>query len=144
MTFGEKIKMAREQKGMTQKVLARKIGRGENTIRHYEKETTEPNITVLCDVAKELGVSLSYLAGWTDKPDLVINEQPGTMGKRIRRARMMKGLRGEDLAYQAGISETNVYAVENGISHPSLLVATCISKVLGMTLEQLVGWEAMN
>ena len=63
MVFAEKVKLAREAKGYTQTALAEKLGVCDRTITNYESmvKPTTPRKYALKKLAKELGVSVSYL-----------------------------------------------------------------------------------
>ena len=61
MTIGERIKKAREAKGMTQTELAEIIGVAKSTITGYEKGNREPDAVKINAIAKALGVSGDYI-----------------------------------------------------------------------------------
>lgn len=51
--FGEKLKEIRTKRGWTQKQLAEKIGRPENTIARYEINRRTPSYEVLLDLVEK-------------------------------------------------------------------------------------------
>jgi transcriptional regulator with XRE-family HTH domain len=59
--FSEKIKSIRAKRGWTQKQLAEKIGRPENTIVQYEIERRAPTYGVLKDLVEKAKVEPSEL-----------------------------------------------------------------------------------
>lgn len=63
MTFGEKLKEARLNKGFTQKILAKKMGCSNNAIFYWENDMSEPSLKSVAILSQILGVSLNYLAG---------------------------------------------------------------------------------
>lgn len=63
MTFGERIKEAREKSGMTQVELGEKVGVSGVAIMRYEKGTREPRIEQLRAIADALEVPLFYFTG---------------------------------------------------------------------------------
>ena len=67
MEMGERIKMLREQRGMTLEELGNKIGVGKSTVRKWETgaiaNMRRDKIQKLADA---LGVSPGYLMGWDD------------------------------------------------------------------------------
>lgn len=69
MEMGERIKMLREQRGMTLEELGNKIGVGKSTVRKWETgaiaNMRRDKIQKLADA---LGVSPGYLMGWDDAP----------------------------------------------------------------------------
>ena len=58
MTFGERLKYIRKQKGLSQEQLALKIGlQTKAAVSKIEKNITDPNQTTICKLAEALGVS---------------------------------------------------------------------------------------
>ena len=64
--LGERLKELREERGLTQRELARELGINSVTYLHYEKEQREPPLALLADFAKFYGVSVDYLLGLKD------------------------------------------------------------------------------
>lgn len=62
MTIGEKIKLARQEKGYTQLELAEKLGCSRSAIACYETERRIPDFKDLQNIASMLGVSVEYFA----------------------------------------------------------------------------------
>ena len=62
MTIGEKIKLARQEKGYTQVELAEKLGCSRSAIACYETERRTPDFKDLQNIAVMLGVSVEYFA----------------------------------------------------------------------------------
>ncbi|MFT6023524.1 MAG: transcriptional regulator with XRE-family HTH domain [Ascidiaceihabitans sp.] len=60
-TFGDRVAAAREQSGMTQKELARRLGVRAGTIRSWEEDTSEPRANRLSIMAGILNVSMMWL-----------------------------------------------------------------------------------
>jgi transcriptional regulator with XRE-family HTH domain len=73
MTFGQRMKKAREDKGLTQKDLADILYLGESTISFYESDKREPKFDVLCKLSEALEVSIDYLLGRSNKKGSSIN-----------------------------------------------------------------------
>jgi len=66
LTFGEKIKEARKQKGLTQKQLANLIGAAHNSVSDWENNKNKPDpntIELLCGVLK---ITPNYLLALTE------------------------------------------------------------------------------
>ncbi len=74
--IGDHIRTYRKAKGMTQKELAKLIGKSYSLIQKYEMGITQPPIDVLEKIAHVLEVSISDLT----KKTLVL-ELPDTIGK---------------------------------------------------------------
>ena len=73
--FGERIKMLREDKDMTQKELGDKLGVAWRTISNWEREEREPNITHVLNLSKIFDVSTDYILGRTKRPTEAIAKQ---------------------------------------------------------------------
>jgi len=74
MTFGEKLRTLRLQKGLTQQELAKQAGLGMNTISNYEKGKTYPqNREVYGILSTILGVSADDLHNEND--DFIFSAQ---------------------------------------------------------------------
>lgn len=62
-SFPERLKEARQKKGLSQRTLADKIGLIKNQIWHYENGKTEPRLSTLVWIADALEVSIDWLVG---------------------------------------------------------------------------------
>lgn len=74
MTFGQKLKQARQNKNYTQKELANLIGAKHNSISNWENDQNKPDpdtIELICGV---LEISANYLLGTEDPSKLLSNE----------------------------------------------------------------------
>lgn len=63
MTLGQNIQTARKAKGISQEMLAEKIGVSRQALGKWEKDTALPGVDNLQALAKELGVSVDALLG---------------------------------------------------------------------------------
>ena len=59
--IGFKIKELRQKQNMTQKDLAKIIGKTESSVQKYERGVAEVPLSVLCDIANALHVSILVL-----------------------------------------------------------------------------------
>lgn len=59
--FGEKVKQARKDAGLSQEGLARLCGLSRETIRRIETETINPSIDVCSRIAKQLNKTIDEL-----------------------------------------------------------------------------------
>ena len=69
-TFSERIKLLREERGLTQSALGEIIGVKRFSIYSYEKGRACPDMRGLIALADYFNVSMDYLAGRTDAPDI--------------------------------------------------------------------------
>lgn len=66
MTFNEKIKTLRKEKGMSQEQLSRELSITLRAYSRLEADGNTPNYANFLRIADFFGVSLDYLAGRTD------------------------------------------------------------------------------
>jgi transcriptional regulator with XRE-family HTH domain len=59
--FGSRLAAMRNQRGLTQDALARQLRINRTLLRYYERETSDPRISVLLECAKALAVPASLL-----------------------------------------------------------------------------------
>ncbi|WP_101067329.1 helix-turn-helix domain-containing protein [Roseovarius salinarum] len=79
-TFGDRVAGAREQAGMTQSQLAKRLGVKLKTLKGWEEDLSEPRANKLSMMAGLLNVSLLWLlSGEGDGPDV-----PGEEGELSR------------------------------------------------------------
>lgn len=71
---GEKIKKAREQKGITQKQLAELIGAKHNSISNWEKDQNKPDIAYIEFLSSALDVDPGYFFSNDVKKNITIDE----------------------------------------------------------------------
>lgn len=72
MTFGEKIKKLRIEKGITQEKLGQIIGVSDRVIGYYEADNRFPKDDILLTkIADYFNVSLDYLLGRTENKEFI-------------------------------------------------------------------------
>lgn len=62
-SFPELLKETRQAHGLTQELLAEKVGIAKNQIWLYETGKVEPRMSTLIGLAEVLGVSIDWLVG---------------------------------------------------------------------------------
>lgn len=60
-TFGDRVAAARENAGMTQATLSKRLGIKQSTLRGWENDLSEPRANRLSTLAGVLGVSMMWL-----------------------------------------------------------------------------------
>lgn len=60
-TIGNRIAMKRRQRGMSQEILAEKLGVSSQAVSKWENDISCPDISLLPDLAKLLGISVDQL-----------------------------------------------------------------------------------
>lgn len=63
MKFADKMTQARKDKGLSRAELGEMIGTSSAVVGRYERSEMTPSIEVAAKIARELDVSLDYLAG---------------------------------------------------------------------------------
>lgn len=61
MSFGDNLKALLQERGMTQKELARKTGLAEASVSRYVNETRNPKITSAIRISQALNLPLNKL-----------------------------------------------------------------------------------
>lgn len=68
MTLGERVKLKREELGLSQEELAEKMKyKSKTSIHKIEQGITDLPLSKVSELAKVLGVTSSYLMGWTEE-----------------------------------------------------------------------------
>jgi transcriptional regulator with XRE-family HTH domain len=63
VTFGKRLREARDAKDLSQQDLAKMIGSVHTVIGRYERDEMKPSIDVVKRLADELGITVGYLIG---------------------------------------------------------------------------------
>ncbi len=80
MTFGEKLKEARKNTGLSQEELAERIGVSRAAVAKWETDKGLPDIDNLKAIAALLDVSIDYLLGDDTALDLTATREPIDLG----------------------------------------------------------------
>ena len=70
MTFSDRLIYLRKEKNITQKQLALDLNLSEVGIQNYEGKRRKPAYDVLVALADYFDVSIDYLVGRTDNPEI--------------------------------------------------------------------------
>jgi transcriptional regulator with XRE-family HTH domain len=62
MTFGQRLRNLRDEKGMTQEDVARESGLSLSAIRDFERDRKEPSFVSAQSIAAALGVGVDAMA----------------------------------------------------------------------------------
>lgn len=65
--FSDRLISLRKERGMTQEELAKAINKKRSTLSGYETEGKEPDLELVCFLARYFGVSTDYLLGYSDE-----------------------------------------------------------------------------
>lgn len=72
--LSKRIKQLRESHGETQQKMAENLGVSQQTIAGWEKGQRNPSLETLSTLADYFGVSVDYLLGRTDIPNIYIHD----------------------------------------------------------------------
>jgi transcriptional regulator with XRE-family HTH domain len=70
MNYGDRLKRLREDKKLSQQQLADRLNINRSTYARYELAQTQPDYDTLKKIADFFQVSIDYLLGRTDEPDI--------------------------------------------------------------------------
>lgn len=105
MTIGDRVKLLREQKGMTQEDLAQKLGyKNKSSVTHIEKGRDIPRSMVV-KLADILETTPQYLMGWDDTPTFPPQRGGLKAAKIITKKLAPDEVRNEPIAIKATKSE---------------------------------------
>lgn len=65
--FSERLKLLRDEKGLTQKEIAKLLNLARSTYSGWEVEGKEPGSEMICTLAKFFGVSCDYILGFSNE-----------------------------------------------------------------------------
>lgn len=68
MLFPDRLRAARESRGLGQREFARICGLSANQMNRYENGLSDPSTPILITIATELGVTTDYLLGLSHEP----------------------------------------------------------------------------
>ena len=68
--FAERIRTLRSEQNITQDALGKIVGVKRHSVYGYEKGNNCPEVPVLIALADYFGVSIDYLLGRTDNPEV--------------------------------------------------------------------------
>ena len=77
--FSERLHSLRINKGVSLKKLGEFLGVTDEAVRLLEKSKRSPSFEVLCALADYFNVSLDYLTGRSDCPDLFTYDEQGNV-----------------------------------------------------------------
>lgn len=120
ISLGDKLRIMRENKGMSLTELASQVGLSVSYLSEIERNNVYPATATLRNIAEKLGVSVATLIG-----------KISPLGSRLKAAREEQGLTQVELAKSAGVSPGLIGQIEHGKVQPSLQTLEKIAQVLG-------------
>ena len=104
-------------------------------------DAIDPSLNTLNGCAAAMGIDCDALVSMINQKTDPLAESRFQTGQRIRKERVLLGLRQTDLASLAGISKQTLYKYENGVvtNIPSDVIEK-LAEALGTTPAYLMGW----
>lgn len=125
VSMGEKLRLAREDRGMTLREIAAEASISPTYLSEIERDNVHPAVSVLKRLARALHVPLASILSPT--------ERNGFLGEKLRRLREKLGMTQAELGAQAGVSAALIGQVELGRVSPSLKTINKIASALGVS-----------
>lgn len=79
--IGERLRALRKSQNISQLLVAESVGISRSTYTKYETDTSNPDYEILIRIADYFCVSIDYLLGRTDHPDLKVIFAPTEYGE---------------------------------------------------------------
>lgn len=137
-TFGSRLKSLRRKAGLTQAQFSEKVGVHLQTVSKWERGVSEPDLSVLGEIAAALGISLETLLGapegentYTGNFDIVV------FGEALAGQRKRLGESQEKLAEWAGVSAATVSKWECGVICPDAEMLLRLAEHFGVSVSRL-------
>lgn len=133
MTFGDKLREARKNKGYTQEQIAHLLGIAKSTYTGYEKGVREPDLFKIKRLVEVLDVDSSWLLGVDDSPSSITAAEYQAIKKY--RALDERGKMAVDstLAREYEISSRNAAAV---VSDAAAMISTADEALTGAAVKK--------
>lgn len=126
ITVGDQIKEARNDTGISQRTLAKRVGISDAFLNHIEQGNREASPSLLIRIFAELGFSEIEFAEildsqpntWSVRSMLSSNIDPEVVVAFVRSGRKLSGLSLEQLGEMVNATPTYLEAIEKGVGTP--------------------------
>lgn len=133
MSFGDRLKLLRETKRLTQKEMGEKLGMSGPSYSKYEYGLREPSIETLIDISKHLDCSIDYLLKGDGSNPIV------TFGKKISNLRKEMNLSQGDLSERMGMNKSSLAMYEIDQREPNFETLVKFANFFDVTTDYLLG-----
>ena len=86
MNFADRLKLLRQEEGISQEKLGEILNLGKSAVFSYEKQGRQPNFRTLIAMSAHFGVAIAYLLGVTDIRDRYTEEEAALLQDAAGRA----------------------------------------------------------
>lgn len=118
MTFGERIRIRREELGMSQEDLARKLGyKSRSTINKIELGVNDIGQSKIVAIAKALNTTIRYLFGDSEEHETLSSIKLSTQERELIKDYRSLSSQGQEYIRQTMYMAKNIYQEETYISN---------------------------
>ena len=136
--FGERLKELRKAVGITQSELAEKLNIHLQTVSKWERSLSEPDISILGNIADVLDVSLEKLLLLPEGTETYVGSfSVSDFGKAISAMRKSKEDSQEEFAKKIGVSSDAVSKWERGVICPGIDELVKLSRLADVPVSKL-------
>ncbi len=125
ISMGEKLRLARDDRGMTLREVASAAGISATYLSEIERGNVHPALSVLRKLSRVLHVPLATFLS----PD----ERHGFLGEKLRKLREKLDMTQAEVGARAGVSAALIGQIEIGRVSPSLKTVNKIASALGVS-----------
>ena len=130
--LGRELKRLRQERGLSQRQLATRLGCSPTLMSHYERGRKRPRTAVLTVLARALDVPKERLSEL-----LPPRSKPKPLGQKLRRLREQRGLSQKRLAARIGRGQGTISAYERDRNRPGSADLAALAQALGVPEQQL-------
>ena len=136
ISFAERMRLARLEKGLTQAELATKVGVVQSTVHNWENSKAFPDTYEKSRIRKILGLDGKNVHARNKQAEsddnFDTNPSPSDFGSWLKRTRDKRGLSVQDLVASSGVAITTIYRIERGqCPYPRKETIQRLKKALG-------------
>ncbi len=141
--IGEIIRKNRKARGLTQLALATRLGVTPQAVGKWERGESEPDLSVLLPLAKELNVTAETLFGTEQKQAAVQAEfLAEKLPDSLKARRLCANLTQAELAEKVGVRPQTISKWENGVCAPDMGYCAALCELYGVSPTQLLSERA--
>lgn len=148
MSFAQIAKYLRDESGLSQMELSKKLGISAAAIGFLELGKHEPNGSTIIAYSKYFNVSADQLLEIEEEFNNVVleknlfnstTEKMGNYGKALKEHRLLRGLTLKEIEKETGINNGNLSRWERGEVLPNIDFCVQLANFYGISLDELVG-----
>ncbi|HJB92362.1 MAG TPA: helix-turn-helix domain-containing protein [Candidatus Borkfalkia stercoripullorum] len=141
--IGEIIRKNRKARGLTQLALATRLGVTPQAVGKWERGESEPDLSLLLPLAKELNVTAETLFGAEQKQGFVQAEfLAEKLSESLKCRRLCANLTQAELAEKVGVRPQTISKWENGVCAPDIGYCAALCELYGVSPTQLLSERA--